>query len=61
VVQACKILKISAEDFEPKSVDDFMKNLHSEYYDQEYGNLNVGHIDIAGLAKIEYDHYEKRR
>lgn len=55
-----KLLKISAEELEPKTLDEFVNKQHSVFYDKSNGTGLKG-VDIAALAKVEFDHYEKRR
>ena len=60
MVTACKILKIEMSDLVPKKLDEFVKRQHDLYYEQG-GDEAVKRANINGLAKLDFDHYEKRR
>ena len=45
MLMACKVLKISLEDLEVKQVDDFLNNLHDEFY-KKGGEAEVRKHDL---------------
>jgi len=47
MVAACGVLKIDIKDLEPKALDEFLKKLHDEYYD----NGELEHVDLTELAQ----------
>ena len=55
-----KVLKIDIAMLEPKTFDHFLKKQLNQQYD-DVMHRNIKHSEVEELAKIEYDHYEKRR
>ena len=55
-----KVLKIDIAMLEPKTFDQFLKKQLNQQYD-DVMHRNIKHSEVEELAKIEYDHYEKRR
>ena len=43
MVAACSVLKIDIKDLEPKSLEEFLKKLHDQYYD----NGEAQNVDIS--------------